>query len=326
MIVYSGFRNFHRSLCARFNYPHDEIHFRRDLVSLEEAIAKRINTPTVSAMPAEIPRDLLAQIVTQAFDDCCEDTKPIEDIYRIVARQYAAVPTVSATVPITGHKLDTSAGGRGYVADYFAKRMNRHDFGRYITERLAADFACALAAHLDSLQGAPTVSATNQHPDDDAVDRFAEALKEKLAQARKKGRSGWHECDPRDLSTMLREHVEKGDPRDVANFCMFLWSLGQPISPILGLADHIESLRRISERASNAAPTPPTSAADAAELRARVLSEISTFAGMAPEPGEDWDAWYCAAFDMLGSNVRNIFSDALIDASIAASKKESGDE
>lgn len=60
-------------------------------------------------------------------------------------------PTMSALPPITGHKLHTSAGGRGYVAEYFATRLRRHDFGRYITERLAADFACALAAHLDSL-------------------------------------------------------------------------------------------------------------------------------------------------------------------------------
>ena len=70
----------------------------------------------------------------------------------------------------------------------------------------------------------------NAHIDDDAVDRFAAAMKEKLAQARAKGRHGWHECPPEDLSAMLRDHVEKGDPRDVANFCMFLWSLGHPIT------------------------------------------------------------------------------------------------
>jgi hypothetical protein len=68
------------------------------------------------------------------------------------------------------------------------------------------------------------------HPDDAAVDAFAVAMKEKLAQARAKGRGGWQQCDPTELSIMLREHVEKGDPRDVANFCMFLWSLGKPIS------------------------------------------------------------------------------------------------
>lgn len=30
---------------------------------------------------------------------------------------------------------------------------------------------------------------------------------------------------------MLREHVEKGDPRDVANFAMMLWNLGAGIAP-----------------------------------------------------------------------------------------------
>ncbi|MCH4572213.1 hypothetical protein [Achromobacter xylosoxidans] len=39
MQLYSEYKNFHRSLCARFGYGHDEVHFRRDLVSLEEAIA-----------------------------------------------------------------------------------------------------------------------------------------------------------------------------------------------------------------------------------------------------------------------------------------------
>jgi hypothetical protein len=68
------------------------------------------------------------------------------------------------------------------------------------------------------------------HPDDLAVDRFAVAMKDKLAKAREKGRSGWETCPPDDLSRMLREHVGKGDPRDVANFAMMLWSLGAGIA------------------------------------------------------------------------------------------------
>lgn len=87
-----------------------------------------------------------------------------------------------------------------------------------------------------SLQVAADVAV--KHPDDVAVDQFAEAMKAKLADARAKGRSGWQDCDPAELSYMLREHVEKGDPRDVANFCMFLWSLGKPIGdarPVVSL-------------------------------------------------------------------------------------------
>ena len=69
-----------------------------------------------------------------------------------------------------------------------------------------------------------------QHSDDLAVDRFAAAMKQKLGIARTKGRAGWQTCSKEDLSRMLREHIEKGDPRDVANFCMFLWSLGHGIA------------------------------------------------------------------------------------------------
>jgi hypothetical protein len=70
----------------------------------------------------------------------------------------------------------------------------------------------------------------NEHPDDEAVDEFALQMKAKLAAAREKGRGGWQTCSPLSLSEMLRDHVEKGDPRDVANFCMFLW---HHVSPIL---------------------------------------------------------------------------------------------
>ncbi|WP_313453422.1 hypothetical protein [Stutzerimonas nitrititolerans] len=41
--------------------------------------------------------------------------------------------------------LSTSEGGRGYIAELFRKRLNTHSYTRYITERLAADFACVLA-------------------------------------------------------------------------------------------------------------------------------------------------------------------------------------
>ncbi len=72
------------------------------------------------------------------------------------------------------------------------------------------------------------------HPDDAAVDAFAAAMKAKLAEARAKGRGGWQDkadCPHQRLSDMLRAHVEKGDPRDVANFACFLWNRGEGILP-----------------------------------------------------------------------------------------------
>lgn len=91
-----------------------------------------------------------------------------------------------------------------------------------------------LAAYEQALAATPAPEAATPaqaHPDDLAVDAFAAAMKDKLAKAREKGRGGWQTCPPEELSRMLREHVEKGDPRDVANFAMFLWSLGQGIAP-----------------------------------------------------------------------------------------------
>lgn len=74
----------------------------------------------------------------------------------------------------------------------------------------------------------PPISAA-QHPDDLAVDRFAAAMKEKMALARAKGRGGWNDpaqCSVERLATMLVEHIAKGDPVDVANFAMMLHQRG----------------------------------------------------------------------------------------------------
>lgn len=71
------------------------------------------------------------------------------------------------------------------------------------------------------------------HADNEAVDQLALAMKDKLGRAREKGRAGWDdptECTDADLSRMLREHVDKGDPVDVANFCAFLSARGELIA------------------------------------------------------------------------------------------------
>lgn len=68
------------------------------------------------------------------------------------------------------------------------------------------------------------------HPDDAAVDRFAAAMKAKLASARAKGRSGWEDkaqCAQESLALDLRRHVNKGDPVDVGNFAMMLHQRGE---------------------------------------------------------------------------------------------------
>jgi len=70
------------------------------------------------------------------------------------------------------------------------------------------------------------------HPDDQAVDRFAAAMKAKLAESRAKGRSGWEDkarFSAEGISDMLVAQIFKGDPLDVANFAMFLHQRGERI-------------------------------------------------------------------------------------------------
>ena len=62
---------------------------------------------------------------------------------------------------------------------------------------------------------------------DDALVRHATtAMREKLALARSRGRGGWwndKECSIDLLRRLLREHVEKGDMRDVMNLAAMVY-------------------------------------------------------------------------------------------------------
>lgn len=72
-----------------------------------------------------------------------------------------------------------------------------------------------------------------RHPDDKAVDRFATAMKTKLAAARAKGRGGWDDkasCSGEHLAQLLIEHLTKGNAgtfEDIANFAMMLHQRGE---------------------------------------------------------------------------------------------------
>ncbi|RUR69034.1 hypothetical protein EJP67_18410 [Variovorax guangxiensis] len=78
---------------------------------------------------------------------------------------------------------------------------------------------------------APSAAALELHPETcDLVAQFSRALAEKLAAAEKKyGYSnGWKRADWMDeCRAKLLEHVAKGDPRDVAAYCAFLWHHGE---------------------------------------------------------------------------------------------------
>lgn len=96
-----------------------------------------------------------------------------------------------------------------------------------------ANINCEVTHALQLLDLAARQPVGDQHPDDLAVDAFAAAMKAKMAEARAKGRGGWEDptqCSADDLTRMLRDHVKKGDPRDVANFCMMLHQRGEAIA------------------------------------------------------------------------------------------------
>lgn len=56
-------------------------------------------TSVLVTMPPEIPRYLLGKIVDELFGGAIEDTSPIEDVYRLIAREYRAAPAAAATSP-----------------------------------------------------------------------------------------------------------------------------------------------------------------------------------------------------------------------------------
>lgn len=65
------------------------------------------------------------------------------------------------------------------------------------------------------------------------ISDFAKVMEAKMVIAASKGRHGWNDpqvCSTEDLQCMLREHVDKGDPVDVANFAMMLWARGEKTS------------------------------------------------------------------------------------------------
>ncbi len=85
-----------------------------------------------------------------------------------------------------------------------------------------AEIACALDDVADDID--------QRHPDDIAIDNFAMAMKEKMAKKRAEGRGGWQTAPVQSLQLMMADHIRKGDPVDVANFCMMLHHLSAPTS------------------------------------------------------------------------------------------------
>lgn len=75
----------------------------------------------------------------------------------------------------------------------------------------------------------PTVQRQVEVSDELLMEVFFKKMLRKMDQSKARGRSGWEACSQERLTAMLRGHVEKGDPVDVANFCFMLAALGMSI-------------------------------------------------------------------------------------------------
>jgi hypothetical protein len=66
------------------------------------------------------------------------------------------------------------------------------------------------------------ITKSQKFLDEEAVDNFAEKMKEKLSKKRKEGKFDWQTASEEHLNQLLSEHIKKGDPVDVANFAMMI--------------------------------------------------------------------------------------------------------
>ena len=73
---------------------------------------------------------------------------------------------------------------------------------------------------------------------DELVDDFAALMKAKLFEKSRQGWNNWRNCDADVFRKSLIEHIEKGDPIDVANIAFFLYALNATTNkPIENLID-----------------------------------------------------------------------------------------
>lgn len=72
-------------------------------------------------------------------------------------------------------------------------------------------------------------TAVEQHPDDEAVDKFAAAMHARMTECRLKGKEGWDDparCKNGDLEQFASRALFESRWVDVANFAMMLWARG----------------------------------------------------------------------------------------------------
>lgn len=171
--------------------------------------------------------ELLAEETIQHRNDLLEYVKTLED----AAKHKAAVLVAQENLHLQAVNCPHSINEHEVVL-----RFDPNQPGHNALNQLARRLSAALKpAELDGYSATVAMPA-GLHPDtQDLVTRFATALAVKLHAAElKHGYSnGWKEPHWMDeCRQKLIEHLAKGDPRDVAAYCAFLWHHCQSTSPI----------------------------------------------------------------------------------------------
>jgi hypothetical protein len=104
----AAFKNFHRSLCARFGYVHDEKDWRRDQVSLEEHIARLVQpaSPDVAKMVEAIQQGIGRELASANGEvglrqQLKRETNAAIDALGAAATQARAAVPVMARAPLS---------------------------------------------------------------------------------------------------------------------------------------------------------------------------------------------------------------------------------
>lgn len=136
----------------------------------------------------------------------------------------SAISSLSTATPSTPEWFD-----QPFIADALAsfgmKTPTPRQYGEVIANRYRARIAELEAEAKEPFSASPYVSRLNPETLQ-LVRRFAEAMALKLLAAEKKYGYSSHWASPEwmdECKALLLEHLNKGDPVDVANYCAFLW-------------------------------------------------------------------------------------------------------
>ena len=144
------------------------------------------------------------------------ETEASEPKFKVGDRVYFGTDPDIKTISEVGNDNDVQfAGEFGWASGYSCCHATPENY-----ERLQATFT-----DIDFEQ-----PPTQEDIDNEAVDKLAQAMKSKLAKKREQGYHGWETCKHGDLVQLLINHVDKGDPIDVANFCAFLFARGESLT------------------------------------------------------------------------------------------------